>query len=405
MDKKIKLIDAVKLINLFSILLLVISLSVSFSKFQRVAFMLGLITYVIEIIYEKKWRTLIWENSIRQWFFLSIIIYFLLQFIYFPFENNIDSFKAIFEERVSFLAFGIIGFFGFNKYFKLKYFAWTFIATSFVLGVFLISKLNTEILFSDNRNDLLGLIRIKYISSHMKFNYFLNISLIFMYYLLAVYKIKKDFWTISALSVSFIVIIVNLFLSDGRIGLLSSLIIFSFIILRYLWSKSIGFTVVASIVFVLFVSISVQQNPRITLSKIKEDPRKEIWKVAAHEIINANFVGVGASTASNNLKSEFSKRGMENFKHAHNIFLQTMVEYGFVGFLTILTVFILSFFAVSKRFMFIILLFETTTALQLLVGSFQMDLNPLVFLITISLIIQQDIFDKRPTNSNLLLTD
>jgi hypothetical protein len=329
----------------------------------------------------------------------------LLQFIYFPFENNIDSFKAIFEERVSFLAFGIIGFFGFNKYFKLKYFAWTFIATSFVLGVFLISKLNTEILFSDNRNDLLGLIRIKYISSHMKFNYFLNISLIFMYYLLAVYKIKKDFWTISALSVSFIVIIVNLFLSDGRIGLLSSLIIFSFIILRYLWSKSIGFTVVATIVFVLFVSISVQQNPRITLSKIKEDPRKEIWKVAAHEIINANFVGVGASTASNNLKSEFSKRGMENFKHAHNIFLQTMVEYGFVGFLTILTVFILSFFAVSKRFMFIILLFETTTALQLLVGSFQMDLNPLVFLITISLIIQQDIFDKRPTNSNLLLTD
>jgi O-antigen ligase len=226
-----------------------------------------------------------------------------------------------------------------------------------------------------------------------------------MYYLLAVYKIKKDFWTISALSVSFIVIIVNLFLSDGRIGLLSSLIIFSFIILRYLWSKSIGFTVVATIVFVLFVSISVQQNPRITLSKIKEDPRKEIWKVAAHEIINANFVGVGASTASNNLKSEFSKRGMENFKHAHNIFLQTMVEYGFVGFLTILTVFILSFFAVSKRFMFIILLFETTTALQLLVGSFQMDLNPLVFLITISLIIQQDIFDKRPTNSNLLLTD
>ena len=405
MDKKIKLIDAVKLINLFSILLLVISLSVSFSKFQRVAFMLGLITYVIEIIYEKKWRTLIWENSIRQWFFLSIIIYFLLQFIYFPFENNIDSFKAIFEERVSFLAFGIIGFFGFNKYFKLKYFAWTFIATSFVLGVFLISKLNTEILFSDNRNDLLGLIRIKYISSHMKFNYFLNISLIFIYYLLAVYKIKKNFWTISALSVSFIVIIVNLFLSDGRIGLLSSLIIFSFIILRYLWSKSIGFTVVASIVFVLFVSISVQQNPRITLSKIKEDPRKEIWKVAAHEIINANFVGVGASTASNNLKSEFSKRGMENFKHAHNIFLQTMVEYGFVGFLTILTVFILSFFAVSKRFMFIILLFETTTALQLLVGSFQMDLNPLVFLITISLIIQQDIFDKRPTNSNLLLTD
>jgi O-antigen ligase len=405
MDKKIKLIDAVKLINLFSILLLVISLSVSFSKFQRVAFMLGLITYVIEIIYEKKWRTLIWENSIRQWFFLSIIIYFLLQFIYFPFENNIDSFKAIFEERVSFLAFGIIGFFGFNKYFKLKYFAWTFIATSFVLGVFLISKLNTEILFSDNRNDLLGLIRIKYISSHMKFNYFLNISLIFIYYLLAVYKIKKNFWTISALSVSFIVIIVNFFLSDGRIGLLSSLIIFSFIILRYLWSKSIGFTVVASIVFVLFVSISVQQNPRITLSKIKEDPRKEIWKVAAHEIIDANFVGVGASTASNNLKSEFSKRGMENFKHAHNIFLQTMVEYGFVGFLTILTVFILSFFAVSKRFMFIILLFETTTALQLLVGSFQMDLNPLVFLITISLIIQQDIFDKRPTNSNLLLTD
>jgi O-antigen ligase len=390
-----KFLKAVRLTNLYSILLLVVSLSISFSIFQRIAFLIALFSYVIELILEKKWRELKWENTARQWFFVTIIIYFLLQFFYFPFETNTNYFQPIFEERVAFLVFGIVGLIGFNKYFKLKYFAWAFIATSFVLGVFLLSKLNAEILNSPNRNDMIAFIRIKYISSHMKFNYFLNISLIFMYYLVAVYKIKKSFLNTFALIISFLVIILNLFLSDGRIGLMTSFIILALYILRYLWSKSIRLTIISTSVFLLLVFVLIQQNPRLNSEHIKREPRKEIWKVAVDEIKESHFLGEGASTASYNLALEFSKRNMENFKHSHNIFLQTLVEYGIVGFLVILTMFLLSYFTVSKKFRFMIFLFTMATILQLLVGSFQMDLNPMVFLLTIALIIHQDVFETK----------
>ena len=396
-----KFLKVVRLTNLFSILLLVVSLSISFSIFQRIAFLIALFSYVIELILEKKWRELKWENTARQWFFITVIIYFLLQFFFFPFETNTDYFQPIFEERVAFLVFGIVGLIGFNKYFKLKYFAWAFIATSFVLGVFLLSKLNAEILNSPNRNDMLALIRIKYISSHMKFNYFLNISLIFMYYLVVVYKIKKSFLNTLTLIISFLVIILNLFLSDGRIGLMTSFIILALYILRYLWSKSVRLTIISSSIFLLLVFVLIQQNPRLSLEHIKREPRKEIWKVAVDEIKKSHFLGEGASTASYNLALEFSKRNMEKYKHSHNIFLQTLVEYGFVGLIVILMMFLLSYFTVSKKFRFMILLFTMATILQLLVGSFQMDLNPMVFLLTIALIIHQDVFE---TKSDLSLS-
>lgn len=384
-----KFLKAVRLTNLFSILLLVVSLSISFSSFQRIAFLIALVSYVTELILEKKWLTFKWENSAQQWFFVGIITYFFMQFFFLPFEKNTSYFQSVFEQRLPFLAFGIVGLLGLNKYFELKYFAWTFITTSVVLGLFLLSKLNAEMFQNEYRSDLLALIRIKYISSHMKFNYFLNISLVYIYYLVAVYKIRKNFWTISALLTSFIVIIINLFLSDGRIGLISGLIIISVFILRYFWLRSIRLTITSLIVFFVFVALLVQQNPRLTLTRIKEDPRKEIWKVAAHEIKKSNFAGVGASTASYNLALEFSNRKMENFKHSHNIFLQTLLEYGVIGFLLILSIFMITFFTVSQKYSIIIFVFTFITILQLLVGTFQMDLNPMVFLIAIVLIIHQ----------------
>lgn len=400
MDTESKFLKAVRLTNLFSIIFLVIELAVYINVFQRIAFVVAFISYMIETVLEKKWRQFKWENSPKQWFFIVVIIFFFLQLVFLPIEKNTNLFVTIMEERIPFLVFGIVGLLGLNKYFKLKYFAWTFIATSFVLGVFLLSNLTSEILSNENRNSLLGLVRVKYINSHMKFNYYLNVSLICIYYIFRVIKNKKAFWSRSALVLATLVIIINLFLSDGRTGMLTSFIIIMVFITRYFWNRSSRLTLIATSVFIILAVTIIQQNPRLSTSNVKREPRQEIWGVACDEIIKSNFLGVGASTAAYNMKTEFAKKGMPNNKHTHNIFLQSTLEYGFTGFIIMLSMFILSYFTVSRNFKLMILLLTMTTFLQLMVGSFERDLNPTVFLLLIVLIVQQDISERR-ANKNL----
>jgi hypothetical protein len=389
-----KFLKAVRLTNLFSILFLVVELSVFINTYQRIAFSIAFVSYVIETVIEKKWKKIKWEKSISQWFFIVVIFFFVLQFIFYPFEKNTSFFGTIIEERIPFLIFGIVGLLGFNKYYKLEYFAWTFIATSFILGLFLLSNLNSEILNSVNRNEILGLIRIKYINSHMKFNYYLNISLICIYYIVKLLKYKKAFWQRFSLALASIVIILNLFLSEGRIGLLSGFIILIVYIFYYLWKKSKRLTLISTSVFILLATIIIQQNPRLSTSNIKHEPRQEIWAVAFDEIVKSNFLGLGASTAAYDMKNQFAIRGMINNKHTHNIFLQSTLEYGVIGFCTILSMLFLSCYTVSANFRLMVLLLTLITFLQLFVGSFERDLNPMLYLLTIILIVQQDKFEN-----------
>ncbi|HEY6913950.1 MAG TPA: hypothetical protein VI413_04670, partial [Paludibacter sp.] len=85
MSTESKFLKAVRLTNLFSILFLVVELAVYINIFQRIAFGIALISYILEIVLEKKWRQFKWENSKKQWFFIVVIFFFLLQFIFLPF--------------------------------------------------------------------------------------------------------------------------------------------------------------------------------------------------------------------------------------------------------------------------------------------------------------------------------
>jgi len=394
MNSESKFLKAVKLINLISMLLLVVELAFLINIFQRITFVIAILTYLMEIIIEKKWKQIHWENSLRQWFSVTIIFYFLLQFLFLPFERHTELFGSFIEERIPFLIFGIVGLFGFNKYFKLKYFAWTFIATSFFIGVFLLSQLTKEILLSENRNALFGLIRVEYVNTHMKLNYYFNLSLIFIYYLVGFYSTKKAFWTQLALGISAIVIIINLFLSEGRIGLLTSFLLLTIFIFSYFWQKSRVLTLFTTTAFVLLALIVIKNNSRLSEENLKQEPRIMIWNIAANEILNSDFLGVGVSTAAYNMSEEFAIRGMFNNKHTHNIVLQSTLEYGIIGLLVTIAIFILAFYSVSSNFKLIIKFLLMTTLLQLMMGSFERDLNPTVFLICIFVIIHQDLAEK-----------
>ena len=112
------------------------------------------------------------------------------------------------------------------------------------------------------------------------------------------------------------------------------------------------------------------------------------WK--ANENIDFNFSDCQLHSEVNSENEQYIKRGMANNKHTHNIFLQSTLEYGIIGFITILAMFILSYHTVSREFRLMIFLITMTTFLQLSVGIFERDLNPLAYLLVVGLIVQQD---------------
>ena len=191
------------------------------------------------------------------------------------------------------------------------------------------------------------------------------------------------------------VIVVNLFLSEGRVGLITSFVLLTMFIIRYFWHKSRILTFVSTSLFILLAIALVKGNPRLSEENLKREPRLVIWKIAVDEIVKSDFAGVGVSTAANNMTIEFAKRGMLNNKHTHNVFLQSTLEYGVIGLLVTFAMFILGYYSVSHSFSLIMSFLLMTTLMQLMMGSFERDLNPTVFLICFILIVQQDLADKK----------
>jgi O-antigen ligase len=208
------------------------------------------------------------------------------------------------------------------------------------------------------------------------------------------YARKKVLWPRLTLILPTIVIAVNLFLSEGRVGLITSFLLLTIFIFRYFWNRSRILTAASTTLFILVAFTFIKDNPRLSEENLRHEPRIAIWEIAVDQIVKSDFLGVGVSTAANNMTTEFTKRGMFNNKHTHNIFLQSTLEYGIIGLLTIFAIFILGFYSVSPNFKLIMTFLLMTTLLQLMMGSFERDLNPTLFLICFIMILHQDLADK-----------
>lgn len=371
-----------------SVVLLITQLPVYLNALQRIALSIAVITYLIEFVYDKKWKHFKWTGNASQWFFVSLIFYFLLQFLYLPFEVNMSYFGRLLEQRVVFAVIGIIGLFGLNQYFKLKYIAWTFVLSSTALGLFLLAHLNKEILASDIRNTLIGLVRIKYINNHMMFNFYLNVSLVFCFYLFLLVKNTKAFWTKCLILFSSVVILSNLLISDGRTGAFASIVILLLIIL-HLTKKKNNFVIIGSIAALAVITTAVfLSNSRVNIDFIKNEPRYKIWAISMQELEKSKFIGEGASTATYNVDMALRAEGLQN-KHSHNQLIQTTIEYGIIGTLAILAIFVTAIFSVEKTYRFLVVLILIAAIAQLMMGTFMKDFYPACLLLPLLMIIHQ----------------
>jgi O-antigen ligase len=347
-------------INLFSALGIIGAFMFDEFSLIRTVLYVFFTSYIIEIFADKKYKDFKWDKT--RLFFVCLISFFLLAFIYMPFEHFNQFRYTLIERRLSLLGFGIVGLFGTNSLFKFKYFLYAFIITSVVAISVVFYHLNIfEFIHRADRSDLFTNARISYVNNHMKFNFYLNISLISIWYL-----IKKHWSTISVWKVAFIVptltlIMYVLSITEGRSGFIAGIFLmlsFVFIELFNRW-KVIG--VVSVLLFPILFVLLVSNQRRMTDEKVKHEPRLFLWQSGINVIKEKPIFGYGISDAQVAYKTQrikYQEKELADYFNqyklvdSHDQYIQTTMEAGIPGLILLIFLYIFPIFISDKRRLF-----------------------------------------------------
>jgi len=355
MNQKIK--QTINYINLFSCLLLT-STSICYYQVQKLAFWFFFTSYIIEFFIEKKWEKISFDK--KSVYFLIMLFFFLLAFIYYPFENTSKYFTWLIGRRLALLGFGLVGFFGVNSKYKLNYFLNTFIISSIIAILFIIFyRIGiVNFILNPEREMLFTNERILAINSHMVFNLFLNISLVSIWYILTRSWRRTKHWKlllyVSALTLIFSI----LSISEGRSGFMTGILLMLSFIFYEIWKrkKMIGI-IVGFLVPFLFVGI-VSQQKRMSENNLRAEPRIFLWEAAISVIKEKPVFGYGISNAQEQYDIARTKYEDEQFKNnwkhiriltSHNQFLQTTMEFGIFGLIILLFLYSYPIFIADKN--------------------------------------------------------
>jgi len=355
MDLKIK--QTVNYINLFSCILLVAT-SICYYPVQKIAFFLFFISYFIEFVTDKKWEKIAFNK--KSIYFLVMAFFFLLSFIYYPFENTSKYFTWLVGRRLAILGFAFVGFFGVNSKYKLNYFLNAYIISSIIAILFIIFyRIGiVNFILNPEREMIFTIERIATINSHMVFNLFLNISLVSIWYILTRSWRRTAYWKLFLYIVALTNIFSILSISEGRSGFMTGILLMLGFIFYEIWKrkKMIGI-IVGFLVPFLFVGI-VSQQKRMSENDIRTEPRIFLWKAAVSVIKEKPVFGYGISNAQEQFDIARSKYETEQFRKdwhqiriltSHNQFLQTTMEFGVFGLLILLFLYLYPIFIADKN--------------------------------------------------------
>ena len=353
-------------------------------------------TWLIEFVLDKRWQV----KPMREWIhYLLLLVFFLWEFLYLPTEGSL-YFHHHMEQRYPLLAFGIIGFFGINNRYSRSIVIHTMMLASVCSVLFLFTKTGWHtILFSPKRIFEYSYIRTLYINTHMMHDFFLNSTLVGIWYLLFHADRKPLLWQKIVYPLVVVIIFGGLLCSDGRSGFFMGLVIISTMtvveLFRHNKRLAIGICV-ASIGIVLALSAL---HPRISQQSIEYDLRYSYWKAAVELIKEKPIVGYGMNNAqemfdqicpnyisANN--SYYWQVRKEHFIDTHNQYLQTMLEYGIIGLILLLAIYLSPLWICwgSKRwwlaFFFTLLSLGQSIFDMFLTGQFNI-LYGILFLVTL----------------------
>lgn len=337
-------------VNIVSLILLIAVLPLRFSHLARwIAIILFAVTYTADVIVDKRWESVKFNR--RTVYFIILGLFSLLAFVYVPFSDSMDYFWEMMRMRYYILLFSIVGIFGFNTQFRIKYVLDSFIVVAifYIAFIFFIKLfVKTGLNFND--------IRILYVSPHMQFNLLLNIALASCAYILV-----KGWKSISTrfkilYIISLFPIVAVLLSTEGRSGFIGVILVILFSIFSFIKEYRKLALIFAVIVCVVGFFV-IKNHPR--MNNFQNEPRLFLWKSVAVPLISERpLLGYGVSDGQVMTMKLFNERvdplTRSSFPEGaridvHNQFLQTSIEFGLVGLVLLLFLYLYPLFIVDRR--------------------------------------------------------
>jgi O-antigen ligase len=407
---KLKITEAINYLNLFSAVYLTASVISDYYPIRQVALELFFISFLIEIFLEKKRKSIQFDR--KRFYFIILALFFMIALLSYTFDDTPKYFNYLLTKRYPLIAFALVGFFGLNKKFKLNYFLNTFIITSIATIIYLVFfQIGIlEFISNSDRALLFCAERIKHINSHMQFNFYLNISLIGIWYILTRSWKRTIWWKRYLYIAAMTVIIAALSISEGRSGFIAGIILmFSFTFFE-IWKRRKAMGIVIGLL-IPFLAIGIaSQHQRMGKKSLETEPRLFLWQSAVEIIKDKPIWGYGLSNAQEKLDEVRPTFQSENYRleslncfivDCHNQYLQTTMELGIFGLLILLFLYTYPIFIVEKNRKLFTILILFLCAYQSVFDMFITGHFSTIFciLILLMLSVENNIVEKKKAES------
>ena len=397
--------SVIEWINVVAICMLAVTLIFP-SQYQIPFFYIYAATTALDFFYNKRWQG-VQPLARYRLLFIPMILFYLCIWIWHPFEEtNMPLFKYTAENRLPFLIFGLMGLFTFlNPRFKPQQLAVSMSLTGIIVTLWILFA-GTDLAYNMPRDieeyqKVFMTCRVANFGSHMTFNLFLNTTLVLLIY--SFLHAKNRLW-IALYSLLLISIYVILLTSEGRTGFVTANVLMSLLICYKIWKFNkymFAPVVVICIVAGLFL---INNQTRFKQLDVNTNARRFIWKTALHVIGEKPLLGYGVSdgrkayvdySVTDEDFCQYYFRGFREERpeeelyvhHPHNMLLNSTIEFGIVGFLLFLSLFIMPFFTLKGESRIYVVLICFTFGLQAMMESPGQHLPPMMYCWFVYLII------------------
>ena len=327
---------------------------------QRIALYWIAATYPIDYVVNTRWRG--WKWTQDKWTYVAFIAFFCLIPIWQWFDPvHTPLYLFTIEHYMPFLVVGICGLAGLTDKVRIEYAAWTMIAVSAGIVVYLAYLTGN----SDNTDYAswamhFNTIRAMQVNSHMVINLYFNLSLILGLYIIL--QNKYVWWAKLLIGIMMLPILFSFMFTEGRTGVLTFVGIVILTLMYYIFRMQKWWLSICVVLFISGSAFFMLQRERFQIAVTEVNPRIYIWNVAIEQIRERPVLGWGVCSA----RKEFVERGLSDkqfqihysnwlatqqkktygttnmdIMHPHNVILETWTQFGIIGVLFLLVCWIL----------------------------------------------------------------
>lgn len=348
------------------------------SHIANMGYFLFGVPWIVEMIMNGRWR---YHFRIEHLLSYAMILFFVFELIYLPNEGDIYL-KKLMEKRYPLLLFAVTGLFGYSSKLTYKRVVDTMVAVSALAVIAVIVNAGVwHLIVGPGRTTAFSESRTAIVNTHMMFNFYLNAAFIGMWWMWFRCG-EKSKWRGVLYSAATLLTLFALVFGDGRSGLLMFIALVVTFVAIGCWKRLRWKTILILVLLVGIGSAVVMCNARFRQYGFHNEAREGYWRAAFELIEEKPLVGYGV----NNAQEEYDKVNMKyqtedmphlwyienncEFIDTHNQFIQTTLEFGLVGLLVLLSLYILPVVAADSKRRILVMLIIAMSLLQSMTDMF-----------------------------------